>query len=119
MKLFTHESTQKGSLQKARLFELRWIKCFECEHRERDSVGLGRITSHLLHDLRANAFRVCREGKPVPTPLSKCGAGFLPIMLLLRRNNRPIMPRCEPLPSHSSIRANLGKRGFPNARRRP
>ena len=22
----------------------------------------------MAHDLRANAFRVCREGKPVPTP---------------------------------------------------
>jgi hypothetical protein len=22
----------------------------------------------------------CREGKPVPTPLSKCGAGFFRIM---------------------------------------
>jgi hypothetical protein len=40
--------------------------------------------SHFLleHDLRANALsRLLAKGKPVSTPLSKCGAGFFRIML--------------------------------------
>jgi hypothetical protein len=31
--------------------------------------------------ISAQTLRVCREGKPVPTPLSKCGGGFFQIML--------------------------------------
>jgi hypothetical protein len=36
------------------------------------------------HDLRANAFPVCREGKQVPTPRSKREARCFRIMLLRR-----------------------------------
>jgi hypothetical protein len=38
---------------------------------ERDAIGLNHrraLGSLIEHDLRANAFRVCREGKPVSTP---------------------------------------------------
>src|SRR5438309_2299898 len=31
------------------------------------------------HDLRANALRLLAKGKPAPTPLSRCGAGFFRI----------------------------------------
>jgi hypothetical protein len=39
----------------------------------------------LEHDLSANAYGVCREGKPLHTPQSKCGAGFFRIMLSVSR----------------------------------
>src|SRR6516164_9015108 len=41
-------------------------------------VLLSRSSSLLEHDLRANAFRVCREGKPVSTFPDHALAGQIP-----------------------------------------
>src|SRR5262249_30728222 len=46
----------------------RWRgECFVFDERVALGHGLREKPKEFPHDLRANAFRVCREGKPLPT----------------------------------------------------
>jgi hypothetical protein len=51
-------------------------------------TGIGLASIWFAHDPRANAFRVCREGKPVSTPHQVRGRLFPDHALRKRKNSQ-------------------------------